>query len=173
MAFSLVDVILIVIFFGFVFAGYAMGLIRSIGAIVGISLGTWVAGHYFMPVADFLAPLIGGREALAKIIGFLLIFAIVNQLVVLVFHLLDHAYHLISIIPFLKSLNRLGGVILGAIGGLLTLGVAIYIIAKFMPDASFVTDSLDSSKVAHTLVFSAQWLIKLLPSAFSNIVSIF
>lgn len=173
MTFTLVDVILIVIFFGFIFAGYVMGLIRSIGAIVGISLGTWVAGHYFSPVADFLTPLLGGRESMARIIAFLLIFTIINQLVVLVFHLIERAYNLISVIPFLKSLNRLGGVLLGAVSGLLSLGLIIYIIAKFAPEWSFVTDSLDSSQVAHGLVFSAQWLLKLLPTAFSNITSIF
>jgi len=173
MTFTLVDVVLIIIFFGFVFGGYVLGLIRAVGAIVGLGLGTWVAGHYFMPAAERLAPFLGGNSSLANIIAFLLIFIIVNRLVVLAFHLLDHAFHLISIIPFLKSLNRIGGVILGAAEGLLTLGLVIYIIAKFAPDSGFVTGSLDNSAIAHWLVASAQLLLKLLPAAFSNIQSVF
>lgn len=173
MIFTLVDVVLIIVFFGFVFGGFALGLIRAVGAIVGLGLGTWVAGHYFMPAADWLAPFLGGNSSIANIISFLMIFIIVNRLVVLAFHLLDKAFHIIAIIPFLKSLNRIGGVILGAAEGILTIGVIIYVIAKFAPDSGFVTNSLNNSQIAHYLVFAAQWLIKLLPSAFSNIVSVF
>lgn len=173
MSFTLVDVILIIIFFGFAFAGFAMGLIRSIGAIVGLILGTWTAGRYFMPLADWLTPLVGGSGPLAKIIGFLLIFILVNRLVVLFFYFINKIFDLISIIPFLKSLNRIGGLVLGAVEGLLTLGLLIYVIAKFAPDSGFVTGSLDSSRVAHLLVAWAQRLIDVLPEAFGNIVSIF
>lgn len=172
MTFTFVDVILIIIFFGFVFGGFALGLIRAVGAIVGLGLGTWAAGHYFMPFAERLTPFLGGNTSIANIIAFLIIFTIVNRLVVLIFHLIDKAFHIIAIIPFLKSLNRIGGVILGAAEGILTIGILIYVIAKFAPGSGFVA-SLDNSQIAHYLVFAAQWLIKLLPSAFSNIVSVF
>ncbi len=171
--FTLIDVVLIIIFFGFVFAGFALGLIRSIGAIVGLIAGTWVAGHYFMAFADWLTPILGGNGSIAKIISFLVIFSIVNRLIVLVFHLINKFFHLLSIIPFLSSMNRIGGVILGALEGLLTLGVIIYIVAKFAPDSAFVTNTLNNSQIAHFLVYAATWLIKLLPTAFNNIVSVF
>jgi uncharacterized membrane protein required for colicin V production len=93
--------------------------------------------------------------------------------VVFAFHLLDRAFRLISIIPFLKSINRLGGVILGAIEGLLTIGIIIYVIAKFAPDSGFVTNTLNGSQVAHWLVASAVWLTNLLPEAFDKIKSVF
>lgn len=173
MTFTFIDVILIVILFGFIFGGFVLGLIRSIGALVGLALGTWTAGHYFMFLAGWLTPLLWGNSSLAKIIGFIVIFIIVNRLVVLIFHLINKAFDLLSIIPFLKSLNRLGGVILGAVEGLLTLGVIIYIIAKFAPDSGFVTGSLNNSQIAHYLVFGAKWIIGLLPSAFDKISSVF
>jgi uncharacterized membrane protein required for colicin V production len=103
----------------------------------------------------------------------LLLFIIVNRLVVLIFHFIDKGFHLLSIIPFLSSLNRIGGVILGAVEGVLTIGIIIYVIAKFAPDSGFVTNSLNNSQIAHYLVFAATWLIKLLPAAFGNIVSVF
>ncbi len=173
MTFTLIDVILLLIFFGFICGGFAMGLIRSIGALVGLGLGAWLAGHYFMPVADRLAPFIGGNDSIARIISFLLIFIIINRLAVLVFHLIDKAFNILSVIPFLKSLNRIGGVILGAIEGFLTLGLIIYVIAKFAPDWSFVRNDLNNSQVAHYLVALAKWLIALLPQAFGNIKSVF
>lgn len=173
MIFTLADVILVVIFFAFVFGGFALGLIRSVGALVGLALGVWVAGHYFMGPADWLAPIIGGNGSLAKIISFVVIFLIINQCVTLIFHLLDKAFNLLYIIPFVSSLNRLGGVILGAIEGVLTLGVIIYIIAKFAPESGFVTGTLDKSQIAHYLVFGSQWLINILPEAFAKIKSVF
>lgn len=173
MAFTLVDVILIIVLFGFIAGGFALGLIRAVGAIVGLVLGTWVAGHYFQPVAAWLTPILMGHDIAASIIAFLLIFIVVNRLVVLVFHLLDRVFHLIAIIPFLKSLNRLGGMILGAAEGLLTIGIVLYIIAKFAPDSGFVLNDLNNSQVAHWLVASAQWLTTLLPTAFNQIKTIF
>ena len=169
MTFTLVDVILLLIFFCFVIGGFIMGLIRSIGSLVGLVLGTWLAGRFFQPVADWLTPILMGHDIAAKIIAFLLIFFIINRLVVFAFHLLDRAFRLISIIPFLKSINRLGGVILGAIEGLLTIGIIIYVIAKFAPDSGFVTNTLNGSQVAHWLVASAVWLTNLLPEAFDKI----
>jgi len=173
MTFTFVDVILILIFFCFMVWGFVMGLIRSIGSLVGLAAGTWLAGRFFMPVADWLTPILMGHDVAAKITAFLLIFFIVNRLVVFLFHLLDKAFRLISIIPFLKSINRLGGVILGAAEGLLTIGIVIYVIAKFAPDSSFVTNTLNGSQVAHWLVASAVWLTNLLPEAFNRIKSVF
>lgn len=173
MSFTLIDIVLIIIFFGFVFGGFALGLIRAVGAIVGLGLGTWAAGHYFMPLAERLTPIFGGNGSLANIIAFLIIFIIVNRLTVLAFHLLNKVFNLIAIIPFLKSLNRLGGMILGAAEGILTSGLILYVIAKFAPNSGFVTNNLDQSQVAHWLVSATQFLLKLLPAAFDNIKSIF
>ncbi|MFA5020611.1 MAG: CvpA family protein [Patescibacteria group bacterium] len=173
MSFTLVDIILIIIFFGFVFSGFAMGMIRSIGAIAGLAAGTWVAGHYFVAPADWLTPIIGGNGSLAKIISFFVIFLLVDRLTVFIFKIINRGFRLLSILPFLKTLNRLGGVILGAVEGILALGLVIYIIAKFFPAAGLVTDHFDNSQAAHFFVSMAQWLIALLPGAFGNIKSIF
>ena len=171
--FTLVDVILIVAIAGFVMSGFVMGLIRSIGALVGLALGTWAAGRLFMPFADWLTPVLMGHDTAAKITAFLLIFIVVNRLMVLVFYLLDRAFQLFTIIPFLGSLNRLGGVILGVIEGVLTCGIIIFVVSKIAPDSTVVTNQLANSQVAHWLAYAATWLTKLLPEAFDKIQSIF
>lgn len=173
MTFTLVDVILILIVAGFVMGGFVMGLIRSIGALVGLVAGTWVAGHYFVPVADWLTPVLMGHAVTAKIVAFMAVFIIINRLAVLVFYLLDRAFQLFTIIPFLGSLNRIGGVLLGAIEGILTCGILIFVVAKIAPEAGIVTDNLAHSIIAHWLVYAATWLTELLPQAFNNIQSIF
>lgn len=163
MFFTLTDVILIVILAIFVIGGFVLGLIQAIGALVGLVFGAWVAANSYLPVADWLTPIILGHSGTAKVIAFTVIFILVNRLVGLLFWLINKAFNLISIIPFLKSINRLGGVILGLIEGVLVLGLIIFVIAKFAPDISWLADNLNQSKVAHWLVLATQFLTNLIP----------
>jgi len=173
MIFTLVDVILLLIVFAFVLLGFVFGLIKTIGSLVGLVAGTWLAGHYFQPLAEWLAPIIGGNEAIGRVVAFLIIFTIINRLVVFIFHLLDRAFGLLSFIPFAKLINRLGGLLLGLAEGVLTLGVMIYVLSKFLSESDFIKNTIGDSQVAHYLVFVAKWLIWLLPEALAKIDSIF
>lgn len=173
MIFTLVDVILILILFSFMTAGFVFGLIRSIGSLVGLTIGIWAAGHYFMPLAEWLTPILRGNSSLANIAAFFIVFFIINRLTVLIFNLLDKGFSLLTIIPFLKTINRFGGLCLGTIEGILITGVAIYVIAKFAPDSGFVANTLNESQFAHWLVAITQFLTVLLPEAFDKIKSVF
>lgn len=173
MTFTLIDIILIAAVLAFAMGGFAFGLIRSFGAIIGLALGSYVASHYFSPLAGWLSPMIGGNAGIANVIAFIFIFTIVNRLTALVFHLINSAYNLAAIIPGMKILNRFGGLALGAIEGVLTAGLLIYVIAKFLPDWDFVTVTLNDSQAAHYLVLWSKYLIILLPDAFSKIQSVF
>lgn len=173
MTFTLVDVVLIAIIVVFAVVGFMLGLIQGIGALIGLAAGTWVAGQYFLPVGNYLTPLFLGHAVLAKIISFLLIFILINRLVGFVFWLIEKAFHIISIIPFLKSINKLGGVILGLIEGILFLGIIIFVIAKIAPDLALVKDHLNTSQVAHWVVLAATYINNLLPETVKQIKSIF
>jgi uncharacterized membrane protein required for colicin V production len=173
MVFTLVDVVLILILFSFIATGFFLGLIRSIGALVGLVAGTWVAGHYFYLFSEWLNPIFWGRETTARIVSFFIIFIIVNRLTVILFHFIDKAFSLLAFIPFMKTINRFGGVILGTAEGILTVGIAIYVIAKLMPESVLVTQSLDNSQIAHYLVAISEFLTALLPGAFAKIKSVF
>ncbi len=173
MTFTLVDVILLLIVFSFVLLGFVFGLIKTVGSLVGLVAGTWLAGHYFQPVAEWLTPIIGGNEPMARVVAFLIIFTIINRLVVFIFHLLDRAFGLLSFIPFAKSINRFSGLLLGLVEGVLTLGVMLYVVSKFLPESSFIQNAINDSQIAHYLVFIAKWLIWLLPEALSKVDSIF
>lgn len=172
MLFTLTDVILIAILVCFIAAGFIYGLIKSVGSLVGLAAGIWIASRYFMPLADWLTPILRGNGPLAKILAFIIVYIIINRLIVLIFHLLDKAFSLLSFIPFAKSLNRFGGVVLGIIEGVLTIGIIIYIIAKFAPDTGIVA-ALDGSQIAHYLVLASKFLTTLLPQAFEQIKSVF
>jgi len=163
MLFTLVDVILIVIVVGFVMLGFFMGLISAIGALVGIVLGTWVASNYFLVLANFISPYLLGHEGVAKTIAFMAIFFIINRLVAIIFWLINKAFRLVSIIPFLKPINRLGGAILGLVEGVFITGLSVFIISKFITNISWLVQSLNGSKIAHLLVYITQWLSNFIP----------
>ncbi|MDO8668765.1 MAG: CvpA family protein [Candidatus Buchananbacteria bacterium] len=163
MFFTLVDVILIVAVAGFVMLGFFMGLISVIGSLFGIVFGTWAASSYFMPVADFISPYILGHDGLAKTLAFLAIFFIVNRAVSLIFWLINKSFNLVSIIPFLKSINRLAGAILGLFEGVVIIGLAVFIMSKFITNVSWISQSLNNSKIAHLLVLITQFLSNFIP----------
>lgn len=163
MLFTLVDVILIIIVVGFVMLGFFMGLIAAIGALVGIIVGTWAASSYFLQVADFISPYILGHNGIAKTIAFMAIFFIVNRLSSLVFWLINKGFGLVSIIPFLKSINRIGGAILGLFEGIIITGIAVFVMVKFIDSVPWLIQELNQSKIAHLLVLVTQFLSNFIP----------
>ena len=164
MLFTLVDLILIVAVLFFVIIGFLMGFISAIGALVGVVAGAWLAGMYFIPFAIWLNPYLLGNEGAAKIIAFVIIFGLVNRIVSLLFWLINKMFNLISIIPFLKSINRIGGATLGLIEGALITGLVVFVAIKFGEDIAWLYDNLNSSQVAHWLVWLTQALSNFIPS---------
>lgn len=122
---SIIDLILIIFLFGFIFYGFFFGFVRTIGSLAGIAIGFWAASHFYLKVFLWVKELFFGYDSTGKVIIFLLLFTIVNRLIVLLFSLLNRAFNLISIIPFLKSINRLLGAALGLIVGAAILGIII------------------------------------------------
>ena len=159
---TILDLILILILFFFTFSGFWFGLIHTLGALVGTIAGVLVAGNYFETAADLISPIFMGNQNLAKIVGFLLIFIIVNRLVGLIFWLINKIFNVIAVIPFLKTINRLAGAVLGFFEGSLVLGVVLIMIGKF-PFANFIIPAVDASSVAKYLISVGKVLLPLLP----------
>lgn len=174
MTFTLIDVLLIAIILFFGAAGFFFGFIGSIGSLIGLFVGAWTAGKYFSPVADWLTPILLGHSDIAKVVAFILIFILINRIIGLVFYLIEKMFNIISLIPFLKSINRLAGLILGLVEGCLVMGLVIYALAKFTPVIPWLSDGLNKSIIAHYLVAGIAFLsVWLLPEALVKIKSIF
>ncbi|MFH0854492.1 MAG: CvpA family protein [bacterium] len=170
--FSFFDVILLILLAGFVFFGLFLGLIKAIGEIIGIIAGAWVAGNYFLLLAGWITNLTGISHNIIKVGAFLFLFILVNRLIGLIFWILDKIFHILAIIPFLKTINRLAGAILGLFEGAMVLGLTIYILSKYSISA-WLDGSLAVSKVAPVLVRVARILLPLIPAAIRAIKGIF
>jgi len=163
MLFTLVDVILVGLLVVFMTLGFMMGLIGTIGALVGLAAGIWVANNFYQPVANWLSPYLLGNLGLAKSVSFIVIFLLINRLTALIFWLISKLFNIISLIPFLKSINRFGGMFLGLVEGVFILGAGVYVLAKFSGSWPWLVTALNNSQLAHLLVFITQLFINILP----------
>jgi membrane protein required for colicin V production len=166
------DVILLLFLAGFVFYGFFFGLIRTLGSIVGVLVGAFLASRYYLVVFEWVRDLAFGYNNIGKVVVFIILFTIINRLVGLVFAILDRTFNIISIIPFLKTINRLAGALLGFLEGALILGLIIYVASKysFLPSL-FGGWIVDSEMVPFLLKF-VNLLLPLLPEALKMIQGI-
>ncbi|MEK7203232.1 MAG: CvpA family protein [Patescibacteria group bacterium] len=149
---TIFDTILIVILAGFVFYGLFFGLIKTFGLFFSVVIGVWVASHYYLTIFDWVKNLFLDHSAIGKIIIFFIIFFIVNRLGNFIFALLNSAFNMISVIPFLKSINQIAGVVLGFLMGSLILGLILAIASHYAGDFAWLKNLLAQSKVAPFLL---------------------
>ena len=166
MTISILDFILIIVLFFFAFGGFFFGLIHSLGAIIGTIVGVVVASNYFQILVDWMGTPFGLSENWIRIIAFAAIFIVVNRLVGFVFWTVDRFFKL-GIIPFIKSINRLGGLIFGLVEGAIILGIGLVFIVKF-PFADSLIDMIQASDLARYLFSIGSWLMPLLPELFEQ-----
>ncbi len=164
------DIGLIIILFFFVATGFRYGFIVTFGALIGLVLGAYVAGLYFGDVSVFLLKIFAGNENLANVVAFVLIFLLTARIVGLVFWVINKLFKIISIIPFLSSINRLGGALLGFLEGAVFLGVVLVFIDKF-PFSDTIIPSVRASQVAQWLLGYGYFFAPLLPDAVRMIES--
>lgn len=165
---TILDLILLLILFLFIAFGFALGLVQTIGALIGVVLGAWLAGQWYQPVGDWLTPILLGHATAAYIIAFILVFTIINRLVGLAFWFINKIFNLISIIPFTKSLNRLLGALLGLLEGTLALGIILYFSSQ-ITISEWWLEVINGSQVAGWLMAMAGILVPLLPEIIEKV----
>ncbi len=165
------DAILLFILAGFIFYGLFFGLIRTLGSLVGVVVGAWIAGHFYLTFFNLINELFFGLDNLGKVICFIFLFLIVNRLVSFGFSILEKTFNLLSILPFLKTINRLGGALLGFVEGGLVLGLIIYVVARYAGE-SFIATWLAGSEIAPFLLNFAKVLLPLLPELLKTLKSV-
>jgi uncharacterized membrane protein required for colicin V production len=168
---TVLDLILILVLFLFIAFGFALGLVQTIGAIIGVFIGAWAAGAWYEPFGAWLEPIMLGHANTARIVAFIAIFVIINRLVGLIFYIINKIFNLVSIIPFTKSLNRVLGALLGALEGTLVLGLILYFVSRFT-FSDWLIGVLTGSKIAIFLIKMAGILTPLLPVILRQLQSV-
>jgi uncharacterized membrane protein required for colicin V production len=169
---TVLDIILLIVLAGFVFYGLFFGLIKTIGSLMGVIVGAWGASHLYLLFFSIIQDLFFGLDNLGKVVCFIVLFSIINRLVAFGFALLDKTFRLFSIIPFLKTINRLGGAVLGFIEGGLVLGLFLYIVSKYTFVGTFFGDLITESQLAPFLLSFVKIILPLFPQVLKEIRSV-
>lgn len=127
----ILDVVLLLTVAGFVFYGIFFGFIRTIGSLLGLVIGLWLASLFYNQAYSVVRSMAFGYDVIGKTLTFFILFTLINRVVVLIFALLDRTFDFFSIIPFLKTINRLAGAVFGLIEGGFLLGFILYIVQSF------------------------------------------
>jgi len=151
----IVDIILLIIILGFFIRGWQQGLIRTLAGLIGIILGIIIASHLYIQLAEWLTviPFFEHHESLSKIISFIAILFVVNGIIGVGGWLIEKTFNILSFVPFLKTINKLAGGVLGLISGIILLGIAIVIITAIEnPLTYYLLGYLQESYIAPWLV---------------------
>ena len=126
------DIIFIIIILFFSFNGLRKGLVKVVGGILGIFVGIYFAGLFYLQFSEWLqtvTQIFGSMEA--NIVSFIVVFIIVNRVFALIIFLLDK----IVSIPIINSINKILGGSLGFLQGAL---IVALIVTVFTNLGSFV-----------------------------------
>jgi uncharacterized membrane protein required for colicin V production len=165
------DLILVILVFAFVLAGLWFGFIHALGALVGTIFGVLVAGRYYDAWGQAVQGIFFGNVNLARVVMFILIMILVNRLIGLVFWVIEKVFKIVAVIPFLKTFNALLGGVLGLLEGVIVIGGALYLAARYPITANFA-EVLSASAVGLWLIKAFGLFAPLLPEIIRNLKSV-
>ena len=159
--FDIAVLVIVAIFAGF---GFWFGLIHTIGSLIGTVVGAYVASRYYDVMADWLISVTGWEGNYTKVIMFIVAFILINRLVGFGFWLIERFTSLFTRLPFISSLNHLGGLVLGAFEGIVTVGLIIYFVERF-PLSEKLMSMIAESWTAPIVTKVSAIFLPLLPDA--------
>jgi len=163
---SIVDLFLVIIIGAFVAYGAFFGFVHTLGNLVGSVVAILVATRFINPAHEWLG-FIFGQGVFGKIILFIIIFLIITKLVGLVFYLVGKVWSVFKWLPMVGSLDRLLGLVLGFIEGVIVVGVILFFALVYLPEGD-VRMALETSIVSKYLLGVADALKFMYPAAWSE-----
>jgi len=160
----LLNIIIIFFLSAFAWLGWRGGLVRALGALVGVGMGILAASQLYEPAAGFVGLLLFGHYGLAGALCFILIFVVTMRLSSFIFQKMDKWLNISERWPVLKKFNHLGGILFGLVQGAFILGMVLSVIIKY-PWGIFLDDSIGRSSLASGLTAMGEYLSFLLPAS--------
>ena len=142
------DLILLVPLAYFAWKGFSKGFIITLAMLVGILLGIYAAIHFSEFTASYLhenMKLDGGN---IRLVAYLLTFILVLVLVYLLGHLLTSVVNTTGLGVF----NRIAGLFLGIVKGLLIIGALLVFLNKIDPKSYLVSTKLKTGSLLYNPV---------------------
>lgn len=127
---NLIDVIILIVLVCFALKGLVRGLVNEASSLAGLILGGWAAYIYYPD----LAILIQNWLHLSKLISSFIAFMLLLFLIGFIAHIIGNIVTAALRVVMLGTLNRLGGILIGAVEGALILSLLFSVgTSEFMP----------------------------------------
>jgi len=165
---TILDWVLVVLLGLAFFGGFKRGFISTLGGIVGLVLGSLVAGQYYDVLSEWLGSFGWFSLSTLNIISFIAILLLVAAIVSVIFGVIGKIFKIAQIIPFIGLINRIGGAALGLIEEAFLLGIALNVAARFLQGTP-AGDYLAGAPLAVFLATIGGLLIPLLPQAIKHL----
>ncbi len=159
---TLFDFLLLIAIFGFMWFGFWFGAIHMVGGLIGTIAGSWLAGHYYDTLSLVISNILGINSPWLNLICFIKIFVLVNRLIGFIFYILDKTFGFLSRLPFIKTIDRLGGLVFGLLEAVMVIGLTLYFASR-LPLPMLFENAVAASRVAQRLITMASVLVPLLP----------
>jgi len=169
---SVFDLVLILILAGFCFYGFSKGVIKVVGNLAGLVVGSWVATHYYLAFYSWTTGLYFGHENFGRVASFVIVLILVRLVIGIAFYILEKVFNLISIIPFTKTINKVAGGIFGLAEGALFVGIIIYVASRYAVITTFLGEQMINSKISPILLKVVDFLSPFYPEALRILKSI-
>lgn len=134
----IVDIILIIILAAFVMSGMRYGFIQTLGNFVGSILGFMGAQAWSPWFGGVMSKILPVKIGLAQVIAFIIIFIFIDRIVGILFKIADKLFKIVTMLPFISSINKLLGAILGLAEGIVLVGSSVYLILTFRLDPTLM-----------------------------------
>lgn len=128
---AIIDVVFLLILFGFVLFGFWFGLIHTLGSLLGTVLGSYLASRWYDGAAVWAQGHFAGSLNVWRVITFIVLFILINRLIGLLFYILEKTIGVVARLPFLKSIDRLAGALLGLLEGAVVIGGLVFMSSRF------------------------------------------
>lgn len=163
---NFLDFILLGIILLFGVLGFRRGFLQTLGGIIGIIIASIVASRFYLVLGN----LFGGSN-FAKVIAFIIIFALVIKIISLFFWAMGKVFRLIAVIPFLQSFEHALGAVLGVAEGILVLSVVVFFFSKY-PFNDWLMIQMKHSFMSNVLLTISYIFMPLFPEAVNKIKGI-
>ncbi len=161
---SIFDIALLIILSSFTLFGLWFGLVHTLGSLIGTVFGVYLASRYYDSMANWIIGFTHWNQNYVKVIIFIVSFVLITRLVGFAFLIMEKFLTIFTRLPFIHGIDRLLGMIFGALEGSVVIGVSLYFISRFPISLSFM-DGLAHSQLAPPMVKLASILVPLFPEA--------
>lgn len=154
---NVIDIIILVTLGLFAIKGLIRGLVNEAASLAGLVVGGWLAYRYYSSLAVPIKSFLHLPAHLSSFLAFIAILLLTGICAHIIGNIITAALRLVM----LGSLNRLGGVLLGATEGVLLLSMVFSIASsKFMPEG--LREKISLSESANLLAmtgnsFLSEW----------------